>query len=78
MVYRMVPNKIGRIDVTKDLPFVIDIQESDRDLTVIRGESEKIKMVVSMDPQYENDEDDKQTSNTDLSEYDDVITMTAP
>ena len=71
-------NKIGRIDVTKDLPFDIEIQESDRDLTVKRGESEKIKMVVAMDPKYENDEDDKQTSITDLSEYgDDLITMRA-
>jgi virginiamycin B lyase len=70
-------NKIGRIDVTKDLPFDVEIQESDRDLTVKRGESEKIKMVVSMDSKYENDEDDKQTSITSLSEYDDLITMSA-
>jgi streptogramin lyase len=70
-------NKIGRIDVTKDLPFDIEIQESDRDLTVKRGESDKIKMVVVMDPKYENDEDDKQTSITDLSKYDDLITMRA-
>lgn len=70
-------NKIGRIDVTKDLPFDVEIQESDRDLTVKRGESEKIKMVVSMDSKYENDEDDKQTSIPGLSEYDDLITMNA-
>jgi len=72
-------NKIGRIDVTKELPFDVKIQESDRDLTVKRGESEKINLVVSMDPKYKNDEDDKQTSNTntELYEYDDFITMTA-
>lgn len=70
-------NKIGKIDVTKDLPFGIEIHESDRDLTVKRGESENIKMVVVMDPKYENDEDDKQTSITGLSGYDDLITMRA-
>lgn len=70
-------NKIGRIDVTKDLPFDVEIQESDRDLTVKRGESEKIKMVVAMDLKYENDKDDKQTSITGLSKYDDLITMRA-
>src|ERR687897_1505443 len=70
-------NKIGRIDVTKELPFDVKIQESDRDLTVKRGESEKINLVVSMDPKHKNDEDDKQTSNTELYEYDDFITMTA-
>ena len=70
-------NKIGRIDVAMGLPFDVEIQESDRDLTVKRGESEKIKMVVVMDPEYENDEDDKQTSITNLSEYDDLITMRA-
>src|ERR687892_516960 len=72
-------NKIGRIDVTKELPFDVKIQESDRDLTVKRGESEKINLVVSMDPKYKNDKDDKQTSNTntELYEYDDFITMTA-
>lgn len=59
-------NKIGRIDVTKDLPFDIEIQEADRDLTVKSGESEKIQMVVAMDPKYENDEDDKQTSITTM------------
>src|ERR671918_278073 len=74
-------NKIGRIDVTKELPFDVKIQESDRDLTVKRGESEKINLVVSMDPKYKNDKDDKQTSNTNTElyeyEYDDFITMTA-
>jgi streptogramin lyase len=72
-------NKIGRIDVTKELPFDVKIQESDRDLIIKRGESEKINLVVSMDPKYKNDEDDKQTSNTntELYEYDDFITMTA-
>src|SRR5919106_1532615 len=74
-------NKIGRIDVTKELPFDVKIQESDRDLTVKRGESEKINLVVSMDPKYKNDKDDKQTSNTntntELYEYDGFITMTA-
>jgi virginiamycin B lyase len=70
-------NKIGRIDVTKELPFDVEIQESDRDLTVKRGESEKINLVVSMDPKYENDKDGRQISNTELSEYDEVITMTA-
>ncbi len=72
-------NKIGRIDVTKDLPFDLEIQESDKDLTIKRGESEKIKMVVAMDPKYENDDDDddKQTSITGQSEYGDFITMRA-
>lgn len=72
-------NKIGRIDVTKELPFDVKIQESDRDLTVKRGESEKINLVVSTDPKYKNDKDDKQTSNTntELYEYDDFITMMA-
>src|ERR671919_231825 len=50
-------NKIGRIDVTKELPFDVKIQESDRDLTVKRGESEKINLVVSTDPKYKNDKD---------------------
>jgi virginiamycin B lyase len=72
-------NKIGRIDVTKELPFDVKIQESDKDLTVKRGESEKINLVVSLDPKYKNDKDDKQTSNTntELYEYDDFITMMA-
>jgi virginiamycin B lyase len=70
-------NKIGRIDITKDLPFDVEIQVSDRDLIVKRGEYEKIDMVVTTDSEYDNNEDDKQTSITGLSEYDELITMSA-
>jgi virginiamycin B lyase len=40
-------NKIGRIDVSKDLPFDIEIQEDDKELSIRRGESERIKMTVT-------------------------------
>lgn len=40
-------NKIGRIDVRKDLPFDIEIKEDDKELSIRRGESERIKMSVT-------------------------------
>jgi virginiamycin B lyase len=74
-------NKIGRIDVARELPFDIEIQESDRDLTIKRGESKEIEMVVSVNPATENgkenEEEGKQTSFTNLAEPDDLIIMTA-
>jgi streptogramin lyase len=41
-------NKIGRIDTEKDLPFDIDVDESDQDLTIKAGEPEKIKMTLAI------------------------------
>ncbi|MGH9974986.1 MAG: hypothetical protein ACRD8Z_04000, partial [Nitrososphaeraceae archaeon] len=80
-------NKIGRIDVSKEFPFDIKILESDRELTVKRGESEEIKLIVDVDAKkvednQNDDNDDKgdndeQTSTTALSEHNDLITMTA-
>ena len=80
-------NKIGRIDVSKEPSFEIKILESDRELTVKRGESEEIKLIVEVDPKKVNDDqnngnDDnsdnyEQTSITGLSKDNDLITMTA-
>jgi virginiamycin B lyase len=39
-------NKIGKVDAAKEPPFSIDIFKSDEELTVERGEKEKIKLVV--------------------------------
>jgi hypothetical protein len=77
-------NKIGRIDVSKELPFDIEIQELDRELTVERGESEEIDLVVDTnkekDRKDDNDKDDngdEQASIRNLSGYDGIIAMTA-
>jgi virginiamycin B lyase len=81
-------NKIGRIDVNEDPLFDIKILESDRELTVKRGESEEIKLIVEVDPKKVNDnqnngnddksgDNDEQTSIKDLSRHDDLIAMTA-
>ena len=79
-------NKIGRIDVSKDPPFDIKILESDRELTVKRGESEEIKLIVEVDPKKVNDnqnngnddnsDNDEQTSIKGLSRHNDLIAMT--
>jgi virginiamycin B lyase len=68
-------NKIGKIDVSKELPFDIEISESDRDLTVKRGESEKIRMILTTD-QKGNENEGKVVQFSDLPELDDFITMT--
>jgi virginiamycin B lyase len=39
-------NKIGRVEAVEDPPFTIDVLESDRELTIERGEEEKIKLIV--------------------------------
>jgi virginiamycin B lyase len=40
-------NKIGKADVSKDLPFLVDVSRSDEEeLTIKRGESEEIKIKV--------------------------------
>jgi virginiamycin B lyase len=80
-------NKIGRIDVSKDPPFDIKILESERELTVKRGESEEIKLTVEVDPKKFNDnqnngnndknDNDEQTSVKGLSGHNDLIAMTA-
>jgi virginiamycin B lyase len=87
-------NKIGRIDASKDRPFEIKILESDREVTVKRGESEKIGLVIEknlkkghndqnddIDDSFGNDDDnddeDEQTSIRGISEYNDLIMMTA-
>jgi virginiamycin B lyase len=44
-------NKIGRVDVSKDLPFSVDVSRSDKEeLTIKRGESEEIKVKVKALP----------------------------
>ena len=87
-------NKIGRIDASKDLPFEIKILESDRELTVKRGESEKIELVIEKNLKKgnndqnddtdniagnddDNDDEGEQTSIRSMSEYNDLIMMTA-
>jgi virginiamycin B lyase len=87
-------NKIGRIDASKDRPFEIKIPEFDREVTVKRGESEKIELVIEKnlkkgnnDQNYDiddssgndddNDNENEQTSIKGVSEYNDLITMTA-
>jgi virginiamycin B lyase len=39
-------NKIGKVETPEDPPFTIDVFESDRELTIERGEKEKIKLIV--------------------------------
>jgi virginiamycin B lyase len=39
-------NKIGKVDTAKEPPFSIDIFKSDEELTVERGEKERIKLIV--------------------------------
>lgn len=82
-------NKIGRIDAEKDLPFNIDIFESDKDLTIKRGESEKIKLILTTNEEFidSQDQDGKITTReythikpsefSDPAGYDNLITMTA-
>jgi virginiamycin B lyase len=88
-------NKIGRIDANKDRPFEIKILESDREVTVKRGESEKIDLVIEKNFKKGNndqnddiddnagydddndDDEDEQISIRGLSEYNDLIMMTA-
>jgi virginiamycin B lyase len=41
-------NKIGKVETPEDPPFTIDVFESDRELTIERGEMEKIKLVVKV------------------------------
>jgi virginiamycin B lyase len=44
-------NKIGRVDVSKDLPFSVDVSKSNKGgLTIKRGESEEIKIKVKALP----------------------------
>jgi virginiamycin B lyase len=69
-------NKIGRIDASKNLPFEIKIPESDREVTVKRGESEKIELVIekNLKKDYEDQNDDiddsagKDDNNDDADE----------
>jgi virginiamycin B lyase len=39
-------NKIGKVEAGEDPPFTIDVLRSDRELTIERGEREKIKLIV--------------------------------
>lgn len=39
-------NKIGKVDAAEDPPFSIDVFESDKELTIKRGEKEKIKLSI--------------------------------
>ncbi len=39
-------NKIGKVETPEDPPFTIDVFESDQELTIERGEKEKIKLIV--------------------------------
>lgn len=41
-------NKIGKVERAEDQPFTIDVFESDQELTIERGEKEKIKLIVKM------------------------------
>ncbi len=73
-------NKIGRINTEKDLPFNIEIFESDEELTIKRGESENIKMILTTNEEFiEND--DKQSkgignnARTELSRFSDLATL---
>lgn len=82
-------NKIGRIDADKELPFNIDIFESDKDLTVKRGESEKIKLILTTNEEFIDSQDQegkittreythiKPSEFSDPAGYDNLITMTA-
>ena len=36
-------NKIGKVEAVDDVPFSIDVFESDKELTLKRGEKEKIQ-----------------------------------
>lgn len=51
-------NKIGRIDVSKDLPFDVEIQEDEKELSIRRGESERIKMTVTTDEREDLSKDE--------------------
>ena len=42
-------NKIGKVETPEDPPFTIDVFESDQELTIERGEKEKIKLIVKAD-----------------------------
>ncbi|MGI8834063.1 MAG: hypothetical protein ACR2IS_15685, partial [Nitrososphaeraceae archaeon] len=42
-------NKIGKVDAAEDPPFSIDVFESDKELTIERGEKEKIKLSIKSD-----------------------------
>ena len=44
-------NKIGKVEATKEPPFSIDIFKSDEELTIERGEKEKIKLTVKATPE---------------------------
>jgi virginiamycin B lyase len=39
-------NKIGKVETAEGSPFTIDVFESDQELTIERGEKEKIKLIV--------------------------------
>jgi virginiamycin B lyase len=39
-------NKIGKVDAAEEPPFSIDVFESDKELTIKRGEKEKIKLSI--------------------------------
>jgi virginiamycin B lyase len=70
-------NKIGRINISNDLPFDIEIQESERELTVKRGESEKIDLVVDAKRKDGNENDENNGEQTSSTEYNDPISMTS-
>lgn len=70
-------NKIGRIDVSKDLPFDIEIPDSDMDLTVKREETEIIKMTLTTPEQEKNENDREDAEFSDLPESNYHIMMTA-
>ena len=44
-------NKIGKVEAAKEPPFSIDIFKSDEELTIEKGEKEKIKLIVKATPE---------------------------
>ena len=58
-------NKIGKVEALDDVPFSIDVFESDEELTIERGQKEKIKLSI------------KSESDSSLSSFDNKIRLVA-
>lgn len=60
-------NKIGRVDVSKDLPFSVDVSKSNKGgLTIKRGESEEIKIKVKALPLSTPSEGNEKNKNDSI------------
>lgn len=58
-------NKIGKVEAVDDVPFSIDVFESDEELTIERGQKEKIKLSI------------KSESDSSLSSFNNKIRLVA-